>query len=359
MLPITKPFLPPKEEYVGYLEGIWKRNWLTNNGLLLKELEKKLQSYLNIEYLSVVGNGTIALQMAIKLLNISGQVITTPFSYVATTAALVWENCQPVFVDITKDTFNIDPTKIEAAITSQTSAILATHVYGNPCNIEAIKQIAEKHKLKVIYDSAHCFGTQYRGKSIFAYGDVSTASFHTTKIFHMVEGGAVITKDADLQKKINYLRNFGHAGEEFQGLGINGKASEIHAAMGLCNLKYINDILEKRKQQWVYYYKHLNKINVEILKIQNQIVYNHAYFPIVFPSEEILLAVKKNLERKQIFTRRYFYPLLSTLSYVNTNKTMPVAEKIAKNVLCLPLYHELKEKEQKNIIDIIKLITEY
>ena len=354
MLYITKPFLPPKEDYKAYLDGIWQRNWLTNNGPLLKALEKQLKIYLGVEHLSIVGNGTIALQIAIKALNIRGAVITTPFSYVATTASIVWEHCQPVFVDIKKDTFNIDPEKIETAITPQTTAILATHVYGNPCDIAAIDKIARKHDLKVIYDAAHCFGTQYRGQSIFSYGDISTASFHATKVFHMIEGGAVITRNAELSKKVAYLRNFGHAGpERFQGLGINGKASEIHAAMGLCNLKYIDEILYKRKQQWLYYHKHLDNFHLKTLTIYPATEYNYAYFPIVFTTEENLLAAKEKLEKEQIFTRRYFYPLLSTLPYVKANKGMPMAQKIAQNALCLPLYYELTEKEQKNIIDII------
>jgi dTDP-4-amino-4,6-dideoxygalactose transaminase len=238
MIPVTKPFLPPIDEYKEYIDGIYQRQWLTNNGPLVNELELKLKEHLNVSHLLYLGNGTIAIQIAIKALELKGEIITTPFSYVATTSSIAWENCKPVFVDIDKDTLNIDPSKIEAAINANTSAILATHVYGNPCDIDAIQRIANKHNLKVIYDAAHCFGTKYKGKSVFEYGDVSTTSFHATKLFHTTEGGAVITTNPELLKKMSYLRNFGHDGpEKFECVGINGKNSEFHAAMGLVNLK--------------------------------------------------------------------------------------------------------------------------
>ena len=231
MINVTKPFLPEIEEYITYLRGIWDRNWLTNNGPLVNDLELKLKEYLNVKHLLYLGNGTIALQIAIKALGLKGEIITTPFSYVATTSAIVWEGCDPVFADIDKDTFNIDPAKIEQAITDKTTGILATHVFGNPCDIDAIQKIAVKHNLKVIYDAAHCFGTHYKGKSVYNYGDVSTASFHATKLFHTIEGGAVITNNAELLKKMAYMRNFGHeTAETFAGVGINGKNSEFHAA---------------------------------------------------------------------------------------------------------------------------------
>jgi dTDP-4-amino-4,6-dideoxygalactose transaminase len=239
MIPVTKPFSPPIAEYTKLLEGVWERHWFTNNGPLVNELELQLKTYLNLPHLLFLNNGTIALQIAIKALELKGDIITTPFSYVATTSSIVWEGCNPVFVDIDPQTLNIDPTKIEAAIKPNTTAILATHVYGNPCDIDAIQKIADKYKLKVIYDAAHCFGTLYKGKSVFAYGDISTTSFHSTKLFHTVEGGAVFTMNPDLLKKLSYLRNFGHEGpEHFAEVGINGKNSEFHAAMGLCNLKY-------------------------------------------------------------------------------------------------------------------------
>ena len=249
MIPVTKPFLPPAEEYEAYLKGIWKRNWLTNMGPLASQLEMELKDFLEVSHLLFVTNGTIALQMAIKALNLSGEIITTPFSFVATTSSIVWENCTPIFVDIEPSTLNIDAEKIESAITEKTSAILATHVYGNPCDVEKIEKIAKKHNLKVIYDGAHAFGVKINGKSIFEYGDISTCSLHATKLYHSIEGGLLITKDPILLKKLAYIRNFGFDGPvNFAELGINGKNSEFHAAMGLANLKYIEHIHKKRKE---------------------------------------------------------------------------------------------------------------
>ena len=248
-IPVTKPFLPPKEDYLAYIDQIYERNWLSNDGPLLRELETKLKDYLKVENLLFVTNGTIALQLAIKALDLTGEIITTPFSYVATTSSIVWENCQPVFVDIDPARLSIDPDKIEAAITDQTSAILATHVYGIPCHVEKIDAIAKTHKLKVIYDAAHAFGVNYKGQSVLNYGDISILSSHATKIFQTVEGGAVIAKDPEIVKKAFYMRNFGHAGfDKFNGVGINGKNSEMHAAMGLCNLNYMDAIIKKRKE---------------------------------------------------------------------------------------------------------------
>ena len=240
IIPITKPFLPPLEEYQKYLEGIWKRQWLTNMGPLASELEMKLKEHLGLKHLLFVTNGTVALQMAIKALDLQGEIITTPFSFVATTSSIVWEGCTPVFADIDKDTLNIDATKIEAAITDKTTAILATHVYGNPCDVVAIEEIAKKHNLKVIYDGAHAFGVEVNGRSIFEYGDISICSLHATKLYHSGEGGLIVTKDSVLLKKIASMRNFGFAGSEaFSELGINGKNSEFHAAMGLANIPHI------------------------------------------------------------------------------------------------------------------------
>lgn len=235
MIPVTKPFLPKQADFKSYVSSIWARQWLTNNGPLVNELEIKLQQYLALPHLLYVTNGTIALQLAIQALEIKGEVITTPFSFVATTSSIVWQGCKPVFVDIDEETLNIDPDKIEAAITPRTTAILATHVFGNPCDIDAIDRIAKKHNLKVVYDAAHCFGTQYKGKSIFAYGDVSTTSFHATKLFHTIEGGAVFTQNPDILKRMALMRNFGYSGvDTFSELGTNAKNSEFHAAMGLC-----------------------------------------------------------------------------------------------------------------------------
>src|SRR5690606_13860400 len=234
MIPVTKPFLPDKEKYIQYIDQIFQRNWLTNNGPLVNALELRIKNHQGLKHLIYASNGTIALQLAIKTLDLQGEIITTPFSFVATTSSIVWEGCQPVFVDIDRNSLNIDPDLIEDAITDRTTAILATRVYGNPCNIEAIQKVAAQHNLKVIYDAAHCFGVRYKGKSIFEYGDISTCSFHATKLFHTVEGGMVVTRNPEVLRKLASMRNFGFAGPEaFHELGINAKNSEVHAAMGL------------------------------------------------------------------------------------------------------------------------------
>jgi dTDP-4-amino-4,6-dideoxygalactose transaminase len=353
LIPVTEPFLPPKEEYDKHLQGIWNRNWLTNNGPLVNELELKLKEYLDLKHFLFLGNGTIAIQIAIKALDLKGQIITTPFSYVATTSSIAWENCEPVFVDIHPETFNINPELIEAAITPQTSAILATHVYGNPCDIDAIEKIAQKHKLKVIYDGAHCFGTKYKGRSVFEFGDVTTTSFHATKLFHTIEGGAVITKDPVLLQRMARMRNFGHSGPEtFAGIGINGKNSEFHAAMGLTNLPHVNSILEKRKADHVHYRQWLDTLQLKTPLVLKDAEFNYAYFPIVFNSTEECVNVFNTLKDHEIFARRYFYPLLSSLNYVNS-KEMPVAESIASRVLCLPLSFQITKTEIEMVCRLI------
>ncbi|MFO7826007.1 MAG: DegT/DnrJ/EryC1/StrS family aminotransferase [Cyclobacterium sp.] len=351
MIPVTKPFLPPKEEYDQYLNSIWKRNWLTNNGPLVNELELKLKKYLGVKHLLYLGNGTIALQIAIKALGLKGEIITTPFSYVATTSSIVWEGCKPIFVDIDPKTFNIDPKKIEAAITQDTSAILATHCFGNPCDIDAIQKIADKHKLKVIYDSAHCFGTKYKGKSVFEFGDISTASFHSTKLFHTVEGGAVFTQDSKLLKKMAHMRNFGHDGpEKYAEIGINGKNSEFHAAMGLVNLKYVDDILDNRKDLSIYYDERLKNLQAKRLTILDNSEPNYSYYPIIFESEAFLLDILNILNKMEIYPRRYFYPGLNQMPYLESSDVnLEISNSVSKRVLCLPLYFELSKEE----IDLI------
>lgn len=350
MIPVTKPFLPPKEEYEKYLTGIWQRNWLTNMGPLASELELKLKQHLQLNHLLFVTNGTVALQMAIKALDLKGEIITTPFSFIATTSSIVWEGCKPIFVDIDAKSLNIDATKIEAAITPETSAILATHVYGNPCDVELIEKIAQEHKLKVIYDGAHAFGVKVNGHSIFDYGDISTCSLHATKLYHSGEGGLVVTKNKDLLKKLAFIRNFGFNGSEaFAELGINGKNSEFHAAMGLVNLDYIEAIHEKRELLSERYHEMLKNAKIFIPKWHKQASLNYAYFPIVFESENIALKIFEELQANEIFARRYFYPsLASVLPYLEP-KTMTVTDDIAKRVLCLPLYYDLSIEE----IDLI------
>lgn len=353
MIPVTKPFLPKEEEYQEYVNSIWERQWLTNNGPLLNDFELKLKEYLDIKHLLFVCNGTFAIQLAIKALALSGEIITTPFSYVATTSSIVWEGCEPVYVDIDRETFNIDPSKIEAAITPRTSAILATHVYGNPCDIDAIQEIADRYGLKVIYDAAHCFGTRYKNKSVFDYGDISTTSFHATKLFHTIEGGAVFTRDPDLLKKMLYIRNFGHNGpDSFEGLGINGKNCEFHAAMGLCNLKYVDEILERRKMLSLHYFERLAAIKGSFPKLNGDKDYNYAYFPVLFDSEQLRETCMDKLELAKIYCRRYFSPALSTLPYVNPVK-MPVCDDVVKRIVCLPLYHSLTFPDLDMICRII------
>lgn len=345
MINVTKPFLPPKGEYDKLLEGIWERNWLTNNGPLVNELELQLKNYLGINHLLYVGNGTIAIQIALKALKIKGEVITTPFSYVATTSSLVWEGIKPVFVDIDSDSYNMDPSKIEAAITKDTSAILATHVYGNPCDIDAIQEIANKYNLKVIYDAAHCFGTKYKGKSVLEYGDVSTISFHATKLYHTVEGGAVVTNSSELTKEMAFMRNFGHNGpDDFYCVGINGKNSEFHAAMGLVNIKYVDEILIRRKKQVQHYREILRGFKHKEVKINSLSEWNFSYFPIAVPSHRLMLKYIRALEENWIYVRRYFYPALHNLNYVES-ESLPITEKVEQCVFCLPLYHTLALEE--------------
>ena len=359
MIPVTKPFLPPIAEYESYIHSIWQRQWLTNNGPLVNELELSLKAYLNIKHLLYVTNGTIAIQLAIKALALKGEIITTPFSYVATTSTIVWENCKPVFVDIDKWSLNINPELIEAAITPDTCAILATHCFGNACEIDKIQAIADKYRLKVIYDAAHCFGTTYKERSVFEYGDISTTSFHATKLYHTIEGGAVFTQQPEILKRMAYMRNFGHDGpESFVGLGINGKNSEFHAAMGLCNLKYISDILASRKQQSLCYDNAIGKLNVLKPSIQQNSAFNYAYYPIIFDSEIEAIDAKRALEQKKIYPRRYFFPSLSSLPYVDSNET-PVADSISKRILCLPLYYELSKEEQDMIARILLRTQNY
>lgn len=353
MIPVTKPFLPPQTEYQKYLDNIWKRQWLTNMGPLASQLEMELKDHLKVNHLLFVTNGTVALQMAIKALELQGEIITTPFSFVATTSSIVWENCTPVFVDIDAKSLNIDAEKIEAAITEKTSAILATHVYGNPCDVEKIQKIAEKHRLKVIYDAAHAFGVEVTGKSIFEYGDVSTCSLHATKLYHSVEGGLLITKDPDLLKKLASMRNFGISGfDSFDELGLNGKNSEFHAAMGLINLKYIAAIHQKRKTLSALYDEKL--INLKAVKPiwHNASGENFAYYPLVIESEELLIKLRAEMDKQEIFTRRYFYPsLASALPYL-PKLELPVTEDVSRRVLCLPMYYDLTIEE----IDLIARI---
>lgn len=358
MVNVTKPFLPPKEKYKELIDGIWERGWLTNNGPLVVDLEDQLKRHLNVPNLLFLSNGTIALQIAIKALSLKGEVITTPFSYVATTSTIIWENCTPVFVDIDEASLNIDPAKIEAAITDKTTAILATHVYGNPCDISAIATIAQKHDLKVVYDAAHCFRTKYEDQSVFNFGDISTISFHATKLFHTGEGGAVVTTDNELNYKMEKLRNFGHNGPtDFVTVGVNGKNSEFHAAMGLANLPYIEDILKVRKYQYQYYYNELNSKKIRFISINKKAQFNYAYCPVIFKTEKDLLKVVQVLNDNYIYPRRYFYPSLNTLDYLSARQDCPISETLSSRVLSLPLYHVLEDSSINMICNLIKKAT--
>lgn len=355
MINVTKTFFPPIADYQKQVQRIWDNEWLTNRGALLLELEEKLTEYLALEQAKIIvmNNGTIPLQIALKLLANGGEVITTPFSYVATTAAIVWENCTPVFVDIHPDYLTIDETKIEEAITDKTTCILATHVFGNPCNIEAIEAIANKHNLKVIYDAAHCFGVTYNGKSIFEYGDISTCSFHATKLFHTGEGGALFAKNPELFHKCFYSHNFGHNGPlDFFGLGINSKISELQAAMGLCVLPYMEEIYNTRKAAVNYYNDNLNWSELTKIKLMDKITWNFSYYPILFESEEILLEITEKLNKNLIFPRRYFYPSLNNISFINGPK-MVISESVACRILCLPLYKDIDIVSLTAIVKII------
>jgi len=353
MITVTKTYFPPMEEYTKQLTRIWKNQWLTNRGELVLELESKLKSYLNVSNIIITNNGTVPLQIALKLLANEGEVITTPFSYVATTASIVWENCTPVFVDIDPDYLTIDESKIEAAITNKTTCILATHVFGNPCNVEAIDNIANKYNLKVIYDAAHAFGVSYNNTSIFEFGDVSTCSFHATKLFHTGEGGALFTKDNALNHQLFYSHNFGHNGPlAFYGLGVNAKISELQAAMGLCVFEHISEIIESRKQTCNNYDNGLDFKKIKKMVLRDNTIWNYSYYPVIFETEEVLLKVQKQLNDNQIIPRRYFYPSLNTINYAN-GESMPISEGIASRILCLPLYVGLTETEQNKVIDLI------
>lgn len=353
MINVTKTFLPPIEEYNTILKEAWDKNWITNRGGLVQKLEGNLKKYLNVSNIIITTNGTIPLQISLKLLGKCGEIITTPFSYIASGAAIVWENCTPVFVDIHPDYLTIDETKIEAFITKKTTAILATHVFGNPCNIEIIESIAKKYDLKVIYDAAHCFGVKFNGKSIFDYGTISTCSFHATKLFHTGEGGAMFSNDEELHKELFYSHNFGHNGPlDFYGLGINGKISELQASMGLAVFPYLELILKERKNVVDFYNKHLDFGKIMTIKIRENTDWNYSYYPIIFETESELLKIQDKLNKKQIFPRRYFYPSLNTINYLN-GKSMPISESISSRIMCLPLYVGLNEQELKIIIEII------
>jgi len=357
LIQVTKTFLPPISEYIEKVTEIWETNQLTNNGAQVRDLQRQLKSTLNLPNLELVSNGTIAIQLAIKALDLHGEIITTPYSYVATTNAILWENCTPVFVDIEDKTFCINSELIEASITSKTSGILATHVYGYPCNVKKIRAIAEKYNLKVIYDGAHAFSANYNGRSLIEYGDCTTLSFHATKLFHTGEGGGVASRDSAISKRIFLMAKFGHIGEEdYMDLGINAKMSEFHAAMGLCVLPYIKSIIQKRKEISLLYDSLLDGLSVQRPVSPDGHEYNYAYYPVVFSSTEVMLSVRRALTNLNIQPRRYFYPSLNRLPFLSTELQFPcpVSESIADRVLCLPLSDSIETSTIHTICECIK-----
>ncbi|GHV15446.1 aminotransferase [Spirochaetia bacterium] len=361
---VTLPLLPPLEELIPCLEDIWNRKWITNNGNYHEKLESALCKYLRVPYISLFTNGTLPLMCALQALGVEGEVITTPYSFVATTHALWWNGITPVFVDVEEKTGNIDPDKIEAAITPRTTAIMPVHVYGNPCDTEKIAAIAHQHGLKVIYDAAHAFGVERNNDSILNAGDISTLSFHATKTYNTVEGGALICRDERTKRTIDYLKNFGFESEtEVVMPGINGKIDEIRAAYGLLNLKYVEAAIERRKHIAIQYREALR--DIEGIGFMNDIPgvkHNYSYFPIFVDKNEYGMGrdeLYEKLKSQNIFGRRYFYPLISTFStyrgLVSANPdNLPVATRLADSVICLPMHHELGEKDVNLIASVIK-----
>lgn len=350
---VTKPYLPPQDEYTAQVEKIFQACQLTNQGPRLRELEEKIQSFLKIPHFQYVTNGTIALQLALEALDIrEGEIITTPFSYVATTSSILWQRCKPIFVDIEPNNFTIDVSKIEAAITSKTRAIMPVHVFGYACDTEQIENIARKHGLKVIYDAAHAFASVYKGRSLCGYGDVSTLSFHATKLYHTVEGGACIVRDEFVNTKLDLIKRFGHNGNTHLCLGINGKQSEFHAAMGLAIWPHLTEIVQARKRISAEYDERLAGAIGRPME-QKDLLYNYAYYPVLFKNETQLLRVFAALEKEDIYPRRYFYPSLNTLPYLQEKQHCPVSEDICSRIACLPLYPALAIADVRRIAHII------
>lgn len=349
---VTKTFLPNLADYADMLKDVWETRWLTNRGKLTEKLEQNIKDTYKTVSLLALNNGTTPIQFALKALP-TGEIITTPFTYIATSASIKWEGHTPIFVDIDPMTWTINPSLIEERITPNTRAILATHVFGNPCAIEELLEIAAKHNLELIFDAAHAFGVTYKGQSIFNFGDVSTCSFHATKLFHTGEGGAYFSKHEHKMREAFLQHNFGHIDNlNFEGVGINGKLSELQAAMGLAVLPEIPKLIEMRKKVSGHYLSELNLERFTTLKIRENTVWNHSYFPVLLSDEKELISKEHLLNSVNIFPRRYFYPSLNTLQFLNPN-ACTISEDIASRILCLPIYHDLKESQQDRIIKLM------
>lgn len=354
MINVTKPYLPDREKLNRHIDRIYEKAWLTNNGPLTQELTVRLEKYLGVENLLLVSNGTLALQIAYKALGLSGEVITTPFSFVATTSSLLWEGLEPVFADIDKETCCIDATKISEAISSKTTAILPVHVFGNSCDVEKIDSIAHEHDLKVIYDGAHAFGVKYKGKSVLSYGDATILSFHATKLFHTIEGGAIIFKKREDYERAKLMTKFGiDESENITEIGINTKMNEFQAAMGLAVLDDIEYIVAERAKIWSEYEKVLKK-HLHLIKFNSHASNNYSYFPVIFDNEEELLRVRSVMNARGINPRRYFFPSLDTLPFVSKNSHRSISEDISCRILCLPIYPGMEESEVKYVIEVIR-----
>jgi len=359
---VTQPFLPPLREFQPYLEKIWESKWLTNGGPFHQELEKKLADYLGVEQIALFSNGTLALVTALQALRITGEVITTPFSFVATAHSLLWNGIKPVFVDIDPETFNLDPEKIEAAITPHTTAIMPVHVYGKPCDVEKIQKIADIYGLKVIYDAAHAFGVRYKGESILKHGDLSILSFHATKVFNTFEGGAIVCPDAKTKKRIDDLKNFGFADEvTVVAPGINAKMNELQAAFGLLQLKHVDKAIDRRREIDAQYREKLSVVKgITCPPLPLDTIYNHAYFPILVENNYSLSRdeLYEKLKQNGIFGRRYFYPLISDFSMYRglpsaAQANLMVAKIVANKVLCLPIYPLLTDNDVQRVVSLI------
>ena len=360
---VTSPLLPSLDEFTPMLQDIWNRKWLTNNGHYHKELEKALAEYLGVEYLSLFTNGTLPLITALQAMRITGEVITTPYSFVATTHSIWWNGLTPVFVDVDLNTGNLDPQKIEEAITPKTTAIMPVHVYGNPCDIQAIQEIADRYGLAVIYDAAHAFNVKQNNKTILDSGDMSTLSFHATKTYNTIEGGALICKDARTKKRIDYLKNFGFAGETtVVAPGINSKMDEVRAAYGLCNLKHIDAAIEARKKVAMKYREVLkNTSGIKLFMEDPCVTYNYSYFPIFVDEKEYGMSrdsLYEKMKQHDILGRRYFYPLISTFGVYrglssSNPANLPVATKMANEVICLPMHAGLSNEDVERVLTLI------